>query len=136
MRTVRWLAMALVIGLMATGCGGGGGGSSPTPPKAVVTSPPTSSSPSAGGGGVTTLVQVDNQFQPSSISVAAGSEFQVKNEGQGLHNFTISGHSSADVQPGATIPATGLIANLSPGTYKFFCKYHKALGMTGTLTIT
>jgi plastocyanin len=140
MRPARWfLVMSASIGLVGASCGGGGGGagSTPTSPPAVVTSPPstTSASPSATAG-ATTLVTIDNQFQPSTISVAAGSEFLINNQGQNLHNFTISGHSAVDIQPGATIPGTALIANLSPGSYDFFCKYRKSQGMTGTLTIT
>jgi plastocyanin len=138
MRRVRWLLGVGVIGLLATACGGGGGTptTTPTSPPAVATSPPASPTLPPTTAGPTTLVAVDNSFQPSTISVAAGSEFLVKNEGAGLHNFTITGHSSVDIQPGATIPGTGLISSLKPGTYDFFCKYHKSIGMTGTLTIT
>jgi plastocyanin len=29
-----------------------------------------------------------------------------------------------------------VVIDLQPGTYDFFCRFHKTLGMTGTLTVT
>jgi plastocyanin len=36
------------------------------------------------------------------------------------------------IAPGTT---SDLKINLPPSMYQFYCKFHKALGMTGTLTV-
>jgi plastocyanin len=39
-----------------------------------------------------------------------------------------------DVQPGDVF--NGESAGLAAGTYPFFCKYHRSVGMTGTVVVT
>ena len=75
----------------------------------------------------------DNKFVPSDFSIKAGSKITLRNEGQALHNFSVEGQDiSHDVQPGETETED---LELSPGTYQFFCEYHRSAGMTGTLTV-
>jgi plastocyanin len=128
----RILAPALVVlALVAAACGGGGGGGGGT------TTPPqeTTASPTETGGAFSgTLVMHDNTFDPNTFEVASGTEVEIENEGAALHNFSITEVDiDIDVQAGETGTAH---LELDPGTYDFFCEYHKSLGMTGTLTIT
>jgi plastocyanin len=61
----------------------------------------------------------------------------ITNNGPALHNFSIEGTPvDVDTQPGQTLPLSPPATPLAPGTYNVFCKYHKALGMVATLTVT
>jgi plastocyanin len=119
MRQFATLVAALALVLAAAACGGGG-----------------SSSGNAGesGSGKTEVELDDNYFQPKTIQGKPGDTItlELKNEGSAEHNFTIDGQSvDQDVEPGdeaevdITIPQSGSV--------QFYCKYHKAEGMTGTL---
>jgi plastocyanin len=97
---------------------------------------PSSPSASAGGGGGTTITMVDFKFQPATVTASASKALILVNSGSALHNFTIEGSSlDVDVQPGQTqtLPPP---APVQPGTYTFFCKYHRSQGMEGTITVT
>ena len=94
---------------------------------------------STGGGGATvsgsgSVTLVDNAFQPSTISGKAGStvKLALKNTGQAEHTFTIdSQHVNTTLTPGKTAAVSVKIP--ASGSVQFYCQYHKALGMTGTL---
>lgn len=56
------------------------------------------------------------------------------NDGAALHNVTIEGTDfDHDVNAGETETET---VEVPPGDCRMFCKYHEALGMEGTITIT
>lgn len=79
----------------------------------------------------------DFTFSPSTLQVESGTRNAVKvtNEGGSLHNLTIEGRSvDKDIEPGASQSVTFEAGSI--GTVSFYCKYHKASGMVGTLTIT
>jgi len=126
------LAAILVVALIAVGCSSGGGSNTTTTPPAA--SSPAESSPPAGGS--VTITMVDFAFQPSDVTASVSGALELVNSGSALHNFTIEGSTvDVDVQPGETFPLPGP-APIPPGTYTFFCKYHRAQGMEGTLTAT
>jgi plastocyanin len=129
MKLVRITLVAASLALLGVACGGGGSSASNTTP------PTATSSPSASGSGATTttLTLKDNVFDPSTFTFPAGQRITLKNEGAALHNFSIEGQNvSHDVKPGETETED---IEVPPGTYTFFCKYHRALGMQGTITI-
>jgi plastocyanin len=102
------------------GYGGGGGGGD-----------------GGGGGGTSTMTvtQANYSFTPSTFSVASGDTITVKNSTPSTpHTFTIDGEN-VDV---TVSPATSqdVKIDLPAGTYPFFCRFHQASGMTGTLTVT
>jgi plastocyanin len=136
-RTAHLLGVGIALALVASACGGNKPtGAQASPP--LVTSPPTtpSASPtsSAGGAGVT-VDQVNFQFSPSTLTVHKGDAIAVKDATTGTpHTFTISG-KGIDVRNDAG-QTQSVVIDLAPGTYKFFCVYHQAQGMTGTLTVT
>jgi plastocyanin len=91
---------------------------------------------SSGSGGVT-LEAVDNAFKPAQLTAQAGKKItlELKNDGAVLHNFSIDALGvSKDVEAGkkATVSFTPTAA----GTLPFHCKYHQALGMTGTIVVS
>jgi plastocyanin len=141
MRIVRLIMLPLALMLIGVACGGDNNSSSTTQPPVATTTQTASETPSAvettgGAGGATTLILKDNAFDPAELSVAAGSQLTLKNEGANLHNFSIDGQDvDKDVNAGET-ETEDVLEDLQPGTYTFFCKYHRSLGMEGTLTIT
>jgi nitrite reductase (NO-forming) len=90
----------------------------------------------SGGGGVQVAVDAQNfQFTPSTITVKPGDKVTVtvSNKDSFEHNFSISDLTvSQDVAANATqmVSFTATSSNL-----QFFCKYHKAKGMVGTLDV-
>lgn len=116
----RVLRFTMVVGtaLLLAACGGdgnGGGGGG------------------GNGGGTAALSTVDNAFQPASLTVTAGSDLEVTNDGQALHNLTIEGTDVAqDVESGAT---ETVAIDAEAGDYTMFCEYHRAIGMEGVITI-
>jgi plastocyanin len=130
MRT--WMAAAvLAIGLLGAACGsggsggggayGGGGGSS-------------DSSGSAGGASVLTLAQANFQFTPANITVNQGDTITVSDTNPSTpHTFTIDG-TDIDVSNNAQ-QSQDVTIDLKPGTYTFYCRFHKAQGMQGTLVV-
>lgn len=90
--------------------------------------------PSGDGGGSTVSVTAVNlAFDPTSAEATAGSvHFEVTNEDQAPHTFTID-DAGVDIQldAGSTGEAD---ADLEAGEYEFRCTIHPA--MTGTITVT
>jgi plastocyanin len=85
------------------------------------------------GGGTVTLTTIDNAFQPATLTVAAGAELELTNDGQAEHNFSIEGTDvSQDVDPGGRATVS---VDVDPGEYTMFCEYHRASGMEGTVTV-
>ncbi|MEO8293260.1 MAG: cupredoxin domain-containing protein [Actinomycetota bacterium] len=148
----RSVVVVLVLGLVGAACGsdepsvGSGGGvyASPSGSVAVGSATPTAGGGYGQGGGGSggggrksdaTLAQSNYRFTPTTLSVASGDTITVSNTTPSTpHTFTIDGQkidvamdpaSSQDVQ-----------IHLPPGTYDFYCRYHRSSGMTGTLTVT
>ena len=117
-RVIRMTMAVATAGILAA-CGGGGdtGGN-------------------GGNGGDTagaTLSMVDNAFEPADLTVSAGAEIELTNDGQALHNLTIEEAGiDEDVESGAS---TTVAVDLEPGQYEMICEYHEAQGMTGTVTV-
>jgi plastocyanin len=141
MRIVRLIMLPVVLMWIGVACGGDNNSASTTQPPAATTTQTASETPSGGkttggAGGATTLILKDNVFDPANFTVAAGSQITLKNQGAILHNFSVEGQDiDKDVKAGET-ETEDVIEDLQPGTYTMFCKYHRALGMEGTLTIT
>lgn len=137
------IGLALVAGLAAA-CGGNGNdtttgatdgatSASPAASPSETDTPSASPSETATGGAEASLLMLDNVFQPADITVASGSTLVFTNQGAAPHNFSIDGQDiDEDVNAGETEDES---IELAPGTYDFFCKFHVADGMTGTLTV-
>jgi plastocyanin len=129
MTLVRITVLAAALALFGVACGGS------STPSSTGTTPPATTSPSASGGGpaTTTLTVRDNVFDPTAFTFS-GTQITLKSAGANLHNFSVEGQNvDDDIQPGETETES---LELAPGTYTFFCKYHRALGMQGTITVT
>ena len=114
------LAPALVAALVLGACGGGDDGGT------------TGGNGDSAGG--STLSLVDNEFVPSSLTVASGDTVEVTNDGQAPHTVTIEGQGiDEEVESGASTTVT---FDLEPGEYVMFCEFHRGAGMEGTLTVS
>ena len=88
-----------------------------------------------GGGGDTeaSLPMVENAFDPADLTVAAGAELSVSNDGEAVHNITIEGTSiDEDVEAGQS---TTITIDAEAGEYAMFCEFHREAGMEGTVTV-
>lgn len=81
------------------------------------------------------VAMVDNEFEPSTISVPAGEtvSIHVQNDGDNTHTFT-SAELGVDVtlEPGQTEIVD---VDVPDEETDFICNFHGSSGMSGTLTL-
>lgn len=123
----KWVMMlvlaALVVTLVvAAGCGSKKTTTPTTPKTTPSTSPPSGSTGS-------TVVIKDFTFEPSQLTVKAGTTVTWKNEDSTVHTVTGTGWDSGQVQPGAEFQKTFDTA----GTYDYHCSIHPS--MTGKVVV-
>lgn len=125
-----WIAAALAVAVfsVATACG----------------SNSSSSSSGASGGGTidvsgqssTSMSAEDFSFTPSALGGTADQELTISltNDGTTAHNFSIDDQDiDVTLQPGdqqdidVTLPSSGSV--------QFYCSFHQASGMVGTLEV-
>jgi plastocyanin len=114
----------LVVGLLVAVLSGGCGGDDPVP----------AADGGDGAGESVALTAADFAFEPSSLSAAAGSTIEFSNEDDAKHNFTVE-EAGLDEDADAASSVSISLANVEPGSYEFFCEYHRD-SMTGTLEVT
>jgi len=85
----------------------------------------------ASGGPLALLEQRDFSFEPGCLEITPSQTIAIANKGAVLHNFSVEGGASVDVQPGSV----GKGPRLQSGTYTIFCKYHRGRGMTGQIRV-
>jgi plastocyanin len=128
------LVSLLAIGLAATACSSSKSTASTPGPATGGTGTPANCSDESQGSAFT-LTQQDFAFHPSCVIAKSAQSISITNKDSVLHNFSITGTQvDQDIQPGTTF--NGQSAGLAPGTYEFFCKYHKSSGMVGTIVVT
>lgn len=82
-----------------------------------------------------TIKATEFSFDPSGPSMPSGKvRITFKNDGTVEHNLTIKSlHVSRDLKPGKSV---SFVVNVKAGgSYPFYCEYHQARSMTGTLTV-
>jgi plastocyanin len=137
MKMSRLAVPTLFLLAFGAACSSGGGSTTTTPPAQTTTSTATSPSASAPASNAVTITMTDFKFNPSTVSASTSQDIILVNNGAALHNFSIDGTAiSVDVPPGQTMTLTAPGPSFPAGAHPFFCKYHKSLGMTGTLTAT
>jgi uncharacterized cupredoxin-like copper-binding protein len=130
---MRRLACIFAVALLLGACGGSdddGGGDQAAPKTTASTSAPAD----ALDGLDVTLN--DNYFDPKLIVGEGGTlyRFDLLNEGESVHNFSLGSNISVDVPAGTTSKVEVVLPE--SGDVEFFCKFHKVeSGMTGTLRV-
>lgn len=91
------------------------------------------SQPSGGGNSGNTVSVSNNQFTPSTISVAVNGTITWQwNSGGVEHNVTFQDGPASPTQGSGSFARTFSAA----GSYPYLCTIHGAQGMTGTVTVT
>jgi plastocyanin len=123
-------AAVVTAALLLTACGSSKKSSSTS--SAAPAS--TSSTPSTGSAAKSKELELYNfRFSPKAVAVNPPGQklkLELKNEGNVEHNFTVDSlHIDKDVPAGKTNTVT--VTGPKSGVVTFYCKYHKAKGMTG-----
>lgn len=130
MRTALLWVAVVVIAAVAAGCGG-------RAPQQPAQPAPTAGAPMAGGA--ITIVMKDNVYEPTTVEIKAGVEYEfvVPNQGATVHNLVIQGTPGGDITSDVAVNA-GQESRFKvkidrPGTYKMQCTYHTE--MVGDLKV-
>jgi plastocyanin len=136
---LRILLAVLAVLPACSGAAGDPGGTSSPPPRTTKPQPAVSSpDPCADEAEHPfTVAMREYRFVPSCLVVTASAPFRLRNNGSERHNLSIPGTGfSVDLPPGGKDSQRGLDrANVPPGTYEFFCRFHRSRGMTGELHV-
>ena len=91
---------------------------------------------SAAEGAPVGVTMSDNFFEPPCIAVSSTQTITLANAGNLDHNFTVEeGDYDIDVEPGGEVTTDEVGTDLQAGVYKFYCDFHQADGMVGTLVV-
>src|SRR5215208_6813003 len=93
--------------------------------------------PSAWAQGQEVTVRMeDNFFEPANITVEPGTTVTWVQSGNNSHTTTsYDGLWDSGLLPGGSGQTFSFTFN-TPGTYRYFCRPHEAVGMVGTVTVT
>lgn len=141
------VVLAGVLAIVGAACSSGGSSESEGSPSASASeSASPSAAPTSGGpvvvgacddessGDVFNLEMKNTAFEPKCVIARSEQSIHIENKDGITHNFTITGTQvNVDVEGGSEF--NGESAGLAPGTYQFFCRFHKSLGMTGQVTV-
>jgi plastocyanin len=120
----RLLASSVVAVLLLAGCS-----------SKKTTDTPSSTATGAPAGDTVKIEMADFKFVPTQVTASTAQAIELDNTGAALHNFTIEGSQvNVDVKAGET-QRLEPPAPVDPGTYTFFCEYHRSQGMEGTITV-
>ena len=123
----RFGALLLVLMVIGVACGG-----DDTSSDTADDTGDTEAAEDAGSAG--TLTAANFAFDPVSLTAASGDSIEFTNEDEAEHNFTAE-DADIDVDVDAGGSATIDLTDVEPGSYDFYCEYHKD-SMTGTLEVT
>lgn len=132
---VGWCALTLF-----SGCADDAGSPTVEPPRGMATDD-ASEIQAADCQDLTSGAQApieldDFRFDPPCAEMTTSQGFELQNNGDNLHNFSIEGVSGIDVDITAGEENNTENPGLEADTYTFFCKYHRDQGMEGELRVT
>ena len=151
MRTYTWATFCLV--LAAGGCGDdttvvSGPTSVPGADLAVATGGDMSAAAGADmATAAPTVVEVQTtdglMFSPTSVTIPVGGTVRWRNTGTVTHTVTSGASSAAASSPGALFDHNPLAPGgifeftfTTAGSQAYFCRFHEAMGMKGTVVVT
>jgi plastocyanin len=127
------IAACVMAALAVAACGSSK--SSTSSSSATTSSSSASTTPAAPAAQKSELEMYDYRFDPKTIKGKPGQKvtLELKNEGKTEHNFTVdSQHIDKDVEKGEDAKVT--VSLPKSGALHFYCSYHKAKGMAGSLS--
>jgi plastocyanin len=144
------LRILVAVALLLAACGSEperAAPASPTPVPAPSLLPSPSPSPSPTDGGCTDasvtgefgvpITERDFSFDPACLIMLGGQGLILRNRGSVAHNLTVQGTDvDLDLDPGGINRTEAIGGVVAPGTYTFFCKFHRAQGMEGEITVS
>ena len=122
MRRKQWIVALGLIAMLGVACGGDDGGSEDSGDDG-----------GSSGGGSVTLTAAEFEFDPATLTAAAGDTIEFTNEDDAPHTFTAE-DAGIDEEVDAKGSTTIDLADVEPGTYDYVCTIHP--DMTGTLEVT
>ena len=139
---VLCVAAIAAIAVVVAGCGGSSN-SATTAHAATSTQNSTQTQTTGGSGQAATVLSIQASaselaFVPNTLSAPPGRiMIRMTNPSQLPHSIALA---VTGIPPGPVVGHGGVsevVANLSPGTYTFYCTVpgHREAGMTGTLTV-
>jgi plastocyanin len=108
----------------------------PAPPETAPTapSPPAQERDAAEAGKAVEIAMLDDRFEPTTLTVPAGTRVIWVNKGRDWHSVAAFDGS---FESGRVAPGDSFAARLDqPGDYQYLCKHHVLQGMTGKITVT
>jgi plastocyanin len=148
------VVLAAAGGLLVGSCSSNGGSNGlPSPPVSIPSIPipsipipsisiPSIPIPSIPGlptplsGAQARVTQLDFRFDPPALAMSTKQGLRITNNGSVVHNFSIQGTQvDVDVQPDEFTNTEAIGGTVQPGTYVFFCKFHRSRGMIGAIVI-
>ncbi len=141
MRNAVWIVAVVLVAAVAAGCGGRGA-EQPQQPAAQPPAQPAQPAMPAGPGEVIRVEGGDNYFEPATITITAGREYEIDfvNVGTTVHNLIIQARDAAgqdfasDIAVNAGQSSKFKVKIDREGTYKIICTYHPE--MVGELKVT
>jgi plastocyanin len=147
MRNALFVVTALLVAVLAAGCGGRGAEQPQQPaaqqpaPAASPAAPGAPAAP-AGEGTEIKIVGKDNLYEPATVTIQAGKEytFDFVNEGTTVHNLIIQAKDAVGTDFASDIAVNGgqdskfKVKIDKEGTYKMTCTYHPE--MVGEVKVT
>jgi plastocyanin len=106
-------------------------------PEAAPTQTPTECAEvSATEGAPAPVTMMDNFFDPLCLAMSSTQALSVTNAGNLDHNLTIQGSDlSITLAPGEEDETSEIGEFVQAGTHRFFCEFHEADGMVGTIVV-
>ncbi len=82
------------------------------------------------------LIEIEDfRFVPTCVQMTTSQGFQLKNNGENLHNFSVEGVSGIDLDISSGQENNTENPGLNADIYTYFCKYHRGRGMEGELKV-
>ena len=145
----RIIVVALCAVALVAGCGNDDGGAptvaTPPPDAGYIDESPQATEDGSGiqaaecqdlTSGPQAPIEIDDfRFDPPCAEMTSSQGFELQNNGENLHNFSIDGVAGIDVDIAAGQTNNTENPGLDPDTYTFFCKYHRDQGMEGELRV-
>jgi plastocyanin len=141
MRNVFVIVAVMLVTALVAGCGGRGA-QQPAQPQPAGQATPAAPEAQAPAGGEIKIVMKDNLFEPATVTIKAGQEYEfvAPNEGTTVHNLIIQAKDQAgqdfasEIAVNAGQESRFKVKIDKEGTYKMICTYHPE--MVGEVKVT